>query len=625
MNLRPHHIWRNHLAPHAIALLSGVLLSLCFPGWNISGLVWIWCAPLMVLLWKRQKDGFKLGISTGLGFWLCNSSWLLSIHEIPEVPSIAAIAAWLSMSSYLSLYFGLWGYLVTKFANPWEAPVPTEATASKGSSSIEKKIQDKLKKKKPQRQSGFLTSIRILRFATIHAGLWVGLEWLRGIGPLAFGWNGLGVAFHDTPMLAQSAEWIGVTGLAFTPMFISSIIVQTGKRLFEEARDGKFKAHWEVGVGVGLVAIQFHTGLDRIHYFTTAETQPLEIMLVQNNTKQRLNWDATYRETIYLELLRATKSGFEQVDALNLTRMQEAGEDTPFELFSPELVLWPESSIGEPLFYYSEEDGRRVGHRNQVFLQQELIDLPPFTLLSGLNEVGIDEEGRQLEQAKHYNSLALFSAESRDYRFNPNPHIQTYQKHHLVPFGETIPFKNSWVGDIYAALTGGPSGDNFTAGTSTAPIPYLSKQGTIGLIPTICFEDTVASIPRSFVRDEPQVIINVTNDGWFGESSASIQHAANSKFRCIELRRPMARAANTGLSGVFNMVGNTEDIVTGQSRAIIDENGKPFLRDQLLATVRIPKKPVTTLYAIAGDWFCYFTCTLAVLLCGWNRFSPKRY
>ena len=197
------------------------------------------------------------------------------------------------------------------------------------------------------------------------------------------------------------------------------------------------------------------------------------------------------------------------------------------------------------------------------------------------------------------------------------------RKRHLVLFGETIPLKNTWVGDIYDALTGGPTGENFTKGTSSTPIPYLSKQGPISLIPSICFEDTVGSITRSFVRDEPQVIINVTNDGWFGQSIASTQHAANAKFRCIELRRPMARAANTGVSGVFNMAGNTEDIITGETRIIRDKNGSPFVRDQLLATVQLPTNPVTTLYAIAGDWFCLLVFTLAVIFYGWGRLATK--
>lgn len=622
MNLRSQHFWRNTAAPHGIALLCGLLLSLCYPGWNVSGLVWVWCIPLMVLLWVRQRNGFKLGLSAGLGFWLSNASWFISMGEIPQIPSAIAVLGWLAMSFYLALFFGVWAYLITKFANPWEKQ--PDSSDSEASSSIEQKIQAKLKQQKKPAKGGFLTSMRILRFATIHAGLWVGLEWLRGIGPLAFSWNGLGVAFHDTPMLAQSAEWVGVTGLAFTPMFVASIITQTGKRLFEEARSGKFKAHWEIGIGVGLIAIQFHTGLGRIQHFTTTETQPLEIMLVQNNVKQSLEWSETYRESIYLDLLNATTEGFEKVDNLNLERMQQAGEDQPFSLFSPELVFWPESSIGEPLYYYPSEEGTRIAQRNQVLLQQELTEFPPFTLLSGLNEVEIDYEGHPILKGRHYNSLALFPTESRSYGSNPDPNIQTYRKRHLVLFGEFIPFKNTWVGDIYDALTGGPTGENFTAGTSTTPIPYMSKEGPISLIPTICFEDTLASIPRRFVRNEPQIIVNVTNDGWFGQSIASTQHTTNAKFRCIELRRPMARAANTGISGVFNMVGNTEDIVTGESRVIADEDGNPFIRDQLFTTIRVPKKPVTTLYAVAGDWFCYLVSAIAIILIGLAKVSRKQ-
>ena len=552
------------------------------------------------------------------------------MSDMPEVSLPTACLGWFALSLYLSLYFGLWGYLVMQFANPWKTPKNQNTNKPKSSkkqlgSNIEKKIRDKLTQQKPKRsnrKSSLRTSLRILRFAFIHAGLWVGLEWLRGIGFLAFGWNGLGVAFHDTPVLAQSAEWVGATGLSFTPMLIASIITQTVKRLLEEAREGRFSAHWEIGIGVGLITLQFYFGLDRLHHFTTAETQPLEIMVVQNNEKQRLSWDEQYKEHIYLELLRSTKKGFERIEDLNLTRMQDAGEDSPFSLFAPELVLWPESSMGEPLFSYPGEPGKRIATRNQILLQQELTELPPFTLLSGLNEIEIEENGSISQDSKVFNSLAIFPPESRNYPENPDPHILSYQKKHLVPFGETIPFKDSWVGELYDSLTGSETGQNFTAGTLKNPLPYQSKEGPISLIPTICFEDTVAHIPRRFARQEPQLIVNITNDGWFGESAASMQHAANAKFRAIELRRPMVRAANTGLSCVYNMAGNTQDIHTGEPRQITDKEGTPFIRDQLLATAHLPKQPTMTLYALAGDWFCFLVSAFALILIVINKLKP---
>ena len=91
--------------------------------------------------------------------------------------------------------------------------------------------------------------------------------------------------------------------------------------------------------------------------------------------------------------------------------------------------------------------------------------------------------------------------------------------------------------------------------------------GDIQLIPSVCFEDTVGRLTRKFVRTEPQLIINVTNDGWFKDSEAARQHMANAKFRAIELRRPMVRSANTGVSGIISTTGSLVDPTTGNAKS----------------------------------------------------------
>ena len=123
---------------------------------------------------------------------------------------------------------------------------------------------------------------------------------------------------------------------------------------------------------------------------------------------------------------------------------------------------------------------------------------------------------------------------------NPEDELQTYRKHHLVIFGETIPFVDSipLLKKIYEQQAGVEYGGSFTPGESFEPLPISTAAGTvIGAIPTICFEDTVARLPRKFVRPGPQVIVNVTNDGWFKESAAAAQPAPA---LCGNLRRAVA-------------------------------------------------------------------------------------
>jgi apolipoprotein N-acyltransferase len=112
----------------------------------------------------------------------------------------------------------------------------------------------------------------------------------------------------------------------------------------------------------------------------------------------------------------------------------------------------------------------------------------------------------------------------------------------------------------------------------------------------------VARLVRKFVRPGPQVIVNVTNDGWFKESAAAAQHFANARFRAIELRRPMLRCANTGVSAAIDSTGSTAHPDTGKPQVLTDEKGSYFTRGSRLTDLRIPLHPSFSLYAVIGDW-----------------------
>ena len=139
----------------------------------------------------------------------------------------------------------------------------------------------------------------------------------------------------------------------------------------------------------------------------------------------------------------------------------------------------------------------------------------------------------------------------------------------------------------------------------------------IGAIPTVCFEDSVPRVVRRFVRDGPQVIINTTNDGWFKESAAADQHFANARFRAIELRRPMLRCANTGVSAAIDSTGSTAHPDTGKTQILRDAKGSHFTRGSLLAELDVPLHPSTTLYAVIGD-YGVMVLALAGLLLPWT-------
>jgi apolipoprotein N-acyltransferase len=112
----------------------------------------------------------------------------------------------------------------------------------------------------------------------------------------------------------------------------------------------------------------------------------------------------------------------------------------------------------------------------------------------------------------------------------------------------------------------------------------------------------VPRLTRKFVRGGPQIIVNLTNDGWFKESPAAAQHFANARFRAIELRRPMLRCANTGVSAAIDTIGSTAHPKTGKPQILTGTNGSHFTRGSLLTELNIPVQPGFSLYAIIGDW-----------------------
>jgi apolipoprotein N-acyltransferase len=279
------------------------------------------------------------------------------------------------------------------------------------------------------------------------------------------------------------------------------------------------------------------------------DTIPLTTVMVQQNVPQAVKWAGAKTTELYQQLADLTRLNAEKRDG------------SP----SVDLVIWPESAVPVPLFAHADHP--------QYF--NGILSLGDFSLLTGAE---IQEPNEPM-----YTSAVLMRG-----TFENQQH---YHKVHLVPFGEFLPFRDTFP---FSLLKGVLPGD-FVPGESTEPL-YLEKSA-VGIIPLICFEDTVGRLARKFVRDEPQLIVNLTNDGWFLQSAETEIHTANSIFRAIELRRPMARAANTGITCVIDdrgrMIAKLKDPATGDT----------FIEGVLQSEINIPKNPPLTLYARFGDWF----------------------
>lgn len=552
--------------------------------------------PLLVALWTLKPGkrlgwrGFGLGWLAGLVFFAITCRWLLAVSGLGAVV----------VSGFLALYFAVWAGFAATWGNPWRhEAVGTTAVAA---------------------------GIHSLKFAFANAALWAGLEWLRGWLFSGFSWNGLGAAFHTLPVLAQGADLLGVAGLSFLPVFVSAVLVQAARRMKRQAQDGRLGRHLDFVVAVLVLMAAFFYGVWRLQSVPQVATVPVNVLLVQRNIPQSIKWQSQSAEDIYAGYAEATREALEDLEVQNTADLQEAvkkvGDEGEVTWRRPDLVIWPETALPERLWFIPGEPMPDT-QWNAGFITEAVLKLGDFTFITGVNELEgqrIDPERWDAREAgEAFNSMAVFRHEFASGR--------TYRKVHLVPFGEYIPFRDQipLLVSLFEYSSGVQSGGDFAAGTRTEPLIVETSGGPIGIIPAICFEDTVNRLVRRFVRPGPQMIVNITNDGWFLETVAAEQHAANASFRCIETRRPMVRAANTGVTCIIDATGSMLDRMAadGRTRSIKDPvTGSPFIEGVLYGQVDVPKEGITTLYNLAGD-IPVMVLGLAGLASGW-RGSRRR-
>lgn len=574
------------------ALLSGLLVAGLFPPFHAVGLAWVALVPLLVALWslpapRRRWKGFGLG-------WLAGSvSSAVQFSWLAEVATAGAVL----LPLYLGIFWGLFGLFAATWGNPWRhaavSPHPTHARRGR-SVAVD-----------PVRPPGVLRPS--LRTAACHGAVWAGLEWLRGWLFTGFGWNGLGVAFHDTLIVAQAADLLGVAGLSLLLVFFQAVLVQAGWRWLESAHDGHRRAPWDFIAAAVVVGLMIAYGLVRTAAEERRGSVRLKALLVQLNIPQ----DAAHMSWDDLTIHRAYED-----DTLAALEAISKSNGNPLLTHWPDWVIWPESAMRGRLLRATSGDWGSFQENLDTIAA--LRAAGTFSLIFGAIELEAVPNGDQLVQAPDgamFNSLAALP---------PDDALQTFRKHHLVIFGETIPYLETlpFLKKIYEQQSGTTYNGSFTAGDSFEPLTLTAAGRDIGVIPSVCFEDSVPRLTRQFTRPGPQVIVNVTNDGWFRQSAAAAQHFANARFRAIELRRPMLRCANTGVSAAINSSGSTAHPDTGKPQILADASGSPFTRGTLLAELNVPLEPAVTLYALIGDAGVIALAAAALLTAWLTRHPP---
>lgn len=550
--------------------VSGALVALLFPPWNLGGLVWLALIPMLIVLWTLPGSrSIWRGALYGGGAGLVSN--LIQFHWFGVVAPVAGGL----VPAYLALYWSAFGAFAATLGNPWRnAPADADSLSR---------------------------ILRSLRFGFCNAAVWAGLEWLRGWLLTGFGWNGLAIAFHQTAALAQCADLLGATALSMVPVFLQSVLLQTGERMRETARSGKRQTRLDFAVAAMLVGLLLCYGLARIAGEKARPTIRLKALLVQINIPQQATevlWEPHEIHQAYEQETSKALEAIVKEDEARLKAQLDQSQEGEIRTLWPDWVLWPEAALSGCILTMGDGSwGTSVQNTQTIATVRER---GPFQLIQGIPVYeGTPREDGLLgmkQGGKGWNSLAVLS---------PTDELQLYHKHHLVWFGETIPLLDQlpWLKSIYESQSGMQYNGSFTPGTSFEPLPIpLANGEVIHAIPSVCYEDSVPRLARRFVRPQTQIIVNVTNDGWFKESAAAEQHFATAKFRCIELRRPMIRCANSGISAAIDSTGSIAHPDTGTPQLILDDKGSHFTRGSRLVEVDIPKQPSITLYMIIGDW-----------------------
>src|SRR5438046_7492446 len=185
-------------------------------------------------------------------------------------------------------------------------------------------------------------------------------------------------------------------------------------------------------------------------------------------------------------------------------------------------------------------------------------------------------------------------------------HVQMYRKVHLVPFGEYVPGRHTV--PLLAQIVGDQVSGDFEEGSEYTVFTLTNND--VHVAPLICFEDTIGELTRQFVLPNEtspgaNLLVDVTNDGWFQRSAGSHQHLANAVFRCVETRRPMIRAANTGVTCFVNEFGRVTQLLQ-------DETGSTFTEGVLTGEIGVPTEHELTFYTRHGELFAKL-CTCVAL------------
>ncbi|MDQ6435575.1 apolipoprotein N-acyltransferase [Mesorhizobium sp. LHD-90] len=354
-------------------------------------------------------------------------------------------------------------------------------------------------------------------------------EWLRTFLFTGFPWNAIGYAAMPVPLLMQSVSVVGLIGMNALAVFVLAMpALLSGQR------------HLRFGLSLALLLVLAHAGFGSWRLAQTEQgDRRLVVRVVQPNVDMSRKWDAAEEDKVFGDLMRMSA--------------EAPAEGRP----KPQLIVWPETSV--PFLFTDRPDA--LAAIGAMLTEGQML------LAGAVRSEGDGSQGATL----YYNSVVAIDAGGEI--------VNAIDKIHLVPFGEYLPFADVLERIGLKQIVAGPM--NFAAGTLRKPV---ALPGNVLATPFICYEIIFPKLVAIDVSSS-DIIVNVTNDAWFGNTPGPYQHFRQAQVRAVETGLPVVRAANTGISGVIDRRGRVIDALAIDARAYFDvdvslpaQTGRPALR-----------------------------------------------
>ena len=381
-----------------------------------------------------------------------------------------------------------------------------------------------------------LWSDGIGRIAALAVGFGAA-EWLRAVVFTGFPWNAIGYAAMPVPMLMQSSAVVGLYG-----MNVIAVFVFASPALLASSR------HRRAGAALALLLVAAHVGYGAVRMrFEPVAERTVAVRIVQPSIDQAEKWDATVRDRIFKTFLDAT--------ALPPKEGQKP----------PQIIVWPETAM--PFLLSDRPDAlAALG----ALLEDGQI------LLAGAvrSEGNVTAPGAE----RYYNSIVAIDSRGEI--------VSAFDKIHLVPFGEYLPFEDLLGRIGLTRIVSTPI--SFSPGANRRA---MSLPDNLTALPLICYEIIFpGEMGDSAVGAD--FMVNITNDAWYGDTPGPYQHFRQAQVRAVEIGLPMLRAANNGISAVVRADGRIVDALALDAVGVIDVDlplerrlppaGSPFVNGLLI-------------------------------------------